>query len=385
MFHLNRRREHLIFLCRALSPWMDAQAVRESLPDTDWEGVVAIANSYFLAPALWAGLHRKGLLDELESELREYLTEMYSFNERRNRDLLAELEEVTSLLNAEGIEPLLMKGAAALVASGPYPGARFMMDLDIWVRPESLEVAADALGRAGWVPPADKNYSANAHHLPGLYRPGAVAHVELHRRLLHDEPPGKSLVDEAQTVAVTLGNGARARVMTPLFQLLHNVLHSEVSHDAYGLAYLDLRQMVNFALLAQRQEQVEWGRLEKMMQARGLGTIWSAYAHAQSRLFGHAGGSAQAAGARIHFSVRLLLFSLGPRAVWLGQFLSFIQRARNVFSRSNLEGRYGPQWQPVTHRLSHMRYLLGKYRRLEPWQRLSSSFRRSLRGWSGEC
>ncbi len=383
-FAMSRRVANLSFLCRCLSPFVEGAELREQMGAADWEGVVGIANSYFLASALWAGLEQKGLLPEVEPELRGYLRAMYEFNTQRNRELLAQVEEVTALLNEVGLQPLLMKGAAALLSPGPTPGARFMMDLDLWVEPEKIEIAAEALLRAGYgFEKEQHHYTADSHHLPGLLRPGAAGKVELHRRLLSGRGLGKQLAEGVEMEVVALANGARARVMTPVFALLHNIIHSEVSHGAHRLHYLDLRQMTNFAWLMS-QHDVEWESLEGLMQSKGLSAVWAAYTHALSGLFAASLPARPTAAARWHFTQRLAFFHLAPRHAWLWKSRAIVLQIAYVFSRGHLDGRYGERWRPIANRMQHLGYLARKYGLQRSRWNYAGRLGSSLRGWSGE-
>ena len=70
----------------------------------------------------------------------------------RNRLLIGRLTAVLALLREEGIDPLVLGGAAALLRWYPRLGLRPVKELELAVGPASLERAASAAMRAGWRP-----------------------------------------------------------------------------------------------------------------------------------------------------------------------------------------------------------------------------------------
>ena len=141
----------LSFLCQVVSPWTREEELlrlREAAGcgRVSWDAVAVLANRSNLAPALRAGLRSRRLWPYAPVELRAYLDEIYRFNEARNKHLLQDLVEVVRLLNAAGIVPMPLKGAATL-ATGFFadPAVRFMWDMDVLVPAGKLRHAVGAL------------------------------------------------------------------------------------------------------------------------------------------------------------------------------------------------------------------------------------------------
>jgi hypothetical protein len=144
------------------------------------------------------------------------------------------LESVTAL-NAHGITPMLLKGAA--LASTVYGSfsRRPMNDIDLLVRPDEERPAETALLSAGWtrdeaVP--DEFYYREHHHLaPLLDEKGTGLHLEIHRDLFPPGHPFRYAHDELRTSArtITVG-GAQALVPSPAHHVVHAAIHFVWSH-----------------------------------------------------------------------------------------------------------------------------------------------------------
>ncbi|WP_181164590.1 nucleotidyltransferase family protein [Amaricoccus solimangrovi] len=172
-------------------------------------------------------------------------------NGTRNEALREELAEVLALLDAAGIEPLLLKGAGRLADGLLGPAGRFMQDLDLLVPASRIDEAAAALEAAGYAPLAEGPQLAEEHHhLPALWREGAPAAIELHRvaQPWHQPLlPTPRLFERSSPVVI---GGRSARLPAPADALLHLVLHGQVNHRRLLSGGVLLSEVVEFALIA---------------------------------------------------------------------------------------------------------------------------------------
>ncbi|MDD2767570.1 MAG: nucleotidyltransferase family protein [Methylococcus sp.] len=250
----------LRFLCQCLSPGQGASPAliaeieRGEIP---WPALLRFAGNHWVTPALAGALQRKAMFERLPAEIQEYLDALQSLNRARNRTLCGELSNIASLLNRRGIEPVLLKGACALLP-GAYPGAedRVIGDLDILIPAGSIETAVEDIVRSGYEPYApDEPVLAEGmehhHHAPPLLHPKLPVKVELHHRLLADEADAAHLQARMTTNSVELpGGNVRVRVPDPATRLLHNFLHTQIQDHHHVRRSIDLRQLLDFAALA---------------------------------------------------------------------------------------------------------------------------------------
>jgi len=216
----------------------------------DWPAVLRLAGHHLVTPSLAAALSRKGLRDLLDDEARDYLNVVRGLNRDRNSTLRGELLVVAEVLNRIGVQPVLLKGANALLPDG-YDGAkdRVIGDLDLLVPAERLPAAADTLRALGYRD-GDIAVDASHHHLTGLHHPALPVRVELHGRPLRDMQDSARLMERAAYDDLLLEGRAHVRVLDATTRLLHNALHAQISDGQRRLRLANIRQLLDFALLA---------------------------------------------------------------------------------------------------------------------------------------
>ncbi len=292
--------QSLLLLCQLLSPFTDEAAVKPLCTGhdshrIDWEAVAFLANCANLAPALYSAVFAKGVQNLLPEQFLEYLEAMHQLNLERNAAILGQLKEIIATLASAGIPAMPLKGGAALL-TGLYGnlGDRFMMDIDLLVPESRADEAVALLLTEGYIVPDSyvemvalwKN--GKAKHYAPLVREGMPVHLELHRDLF--EVRDLQLLasrDVWQTCAMGESDGLSFAAMSPSHQLLHCILHSEISHENYKLRMLDLKQMLHFAWLCRRYgTSADWREIEKFCRDNGILLPVNAFLFATGELFG---------------------------------------------------------------------------------------------------
>jgi hypothetical protein len=257
----------------------------ESLP---WPDIVEVSSRHLVTPALagqFAG-------PSVPGEVRDYFEAMLDLNRIRNRALLGELDSVLAALNAAGIRPLLMKGAAFL-AEGclPDPGIRVTADLDLLVREPELPAASDALAAIGFRPGEGfVRTSRRHHHLPALFSESSGARVELHRHVSQRRFHG--LVNRelsfASAIEVTPGDRA-ALVASPAERIAHAIVHSQLCDRNHRRGVPELRQLLDIAFLRSRHDDgIDWHALSARFAAAGRLDVLADTLSCAEVLFGQA-------------------------------------------------------------------------------------------------
>lgn len=294
---------NFLYLCKILSPWTSDEhitGIKDAINQghMDWLALTVYANRANLAPALRHALLAKRLWEVIPPDLQEYLEEMYFFNTGRNKAIFQHLGEVLCLLNSAGITPLLMKGGAALVMDiYPDPAIRFMMDLDILVPDNMLMQSVSALEKDGYYTP-EANLRENEcfvwetckHYLP-LVKDNKTAHIELHRKVLCDIedsflPTENVWRDRQPFINDRLKNGSFV-LMSPTHQIMHCIVHSEMSHGNYKKEQLDLRQLLHFAYLCNlHMVNIDWSQVKAQLNNEAAGPALRAYLYSAEMLLG---------------------------------------------------------------------------------------------------
>lgn len=257
-----------------------------------WESVVRLANQHLVAPTLWVSLRDKGLVDYLPRDLFEYLQELYDLNTQRNQHLKIQALEAIRALNANGIEPILLKGCGFLFDNtfGDL-GARIMVDLDMLVLQQDLDACWQVLHHLGYRPKQSRFDYSNHHHRVPLSRRGAYGPIEVHKDLVrkgaaHILPTEVALLYVERLKIDDLMFG----VLTPTYRLVHNILHSEFLYPSEREDATDILRSLNDLVVISKvyHDEVDWPGIRELMDAHGEGNMLHTYLYLAHRLLGMA-------------------------------------------------------------------------------------------------
>ena len=235
-----------------------AEGERRGLAETpgEWERLVALASEQMVAPAL--GWCLEGA-DGIPAPVAHVFGALFELNDERNRRVLTTLVRATHALNAVGIQPLLLKGAAMLAAGDyPAPGLRVLLDCDLMVPPDQAQSAFAALESVGFY--AHNEPSPGHHHLPMQRDPETSVSVELHHAAAR--PNFVRMVDRAgalaQATEVGVGGGI-ALIPGANWRVAHNIVHSQIVDRRHRAARPSLRQLLDLSVLRRRHgTAIDW-------------------------------------------------------------------------------------------------------------------------------
>jgi hypothetical protein len=253
-------------------------------PKPTWEELIATARAHVVIPSLaWCARDDRSV----PGPLRTYLDAALRLNGKRNDRLCRQLEQVAAKLNAIDVEPILLKGAAHLIADiYPTSAARLMSDLDLLVPQARARDAFDAMLEIGFVVDTPLSYEDH-HHLPPMRHSETNIVIELHTRLLHtmSDPivPVSWVHEQAR---LTPFRGTRVKIPTPTILIGHGIVHDQLNHERYARKQLELRQLVDFAVVRTRHEQeIDWAELDRRFRIVGLGHVLATYLRYDRALF----------------------------------------------------------------------------------------------------
>jgi len=152
----------------------------------DWDALANTLKTHRLGPLLHWQCKQYGIAPP--APIRRLLAGLYAREKPLSKAQSEALTVIAQALEAEGIEPVILKGGALAHTVYPEPALRPMEDLDILVAPERLEQARQALSRQGFQAPAPVNrYQRLSHQLPIAQgkQDDVPIFVELHRTVLN--------------------------------------------------------------------------------------------------------------------------------------------------------------------------------------------------------
>lgn len=214
-----------------------------------WDLLIRQARSADLLARLAVRMHALELLEQVPAQARAHLRSALVVAEAQATAVRREVEQVRLALNATGIEPVLLKGGAYLMAGLPAAQGRLFSDLDILVPRAHLAEAEATLMLNGWAtthhePYDQRYYRAWMHELPPMLHIRRLTVLDVHHAIVPataDLKPDSALLLAA---ALPVPDCPGVRVLAPPDMVLHSATHlfynEEFSHGLRDVSDLDL-------------------------------------------------------------------------------------------------------------------------------------------------
>jgi len=181
-------KETLYFISKCLTISLEdknRQEIEKQLKSKsiDWDAVVKVSTGHFVFPALYCNLKRADFLKYLPQELVNYMEYITNMNRERNEQIINQAKGLNSLLLANNIRPIFLKGTGNLLA-GIYGdiAERMVGDIDFIFSKEDFPKAIIALKEFGYYRKAP--LLSNHRHYSRLIKKDSIAAVEIHKELL---------------------------------------------------------------------------------------------------------------------------------------------------------------------------------------------------------
>lgn len=253
-----------LFLERSLQSRRDssrldqARAVAKS-PGFDWPEVVRQVTHERIGPILYHSLRNQEILPP---DLERMWLEQYHATSVRNVTLLGELERAIRLLDAGGIDVIVLKGAALIETVYHSVAVRPLHDLDVLVERRHLPAAFAILAGDGYEPEGMETHHGATLEYENerlLRKAGPIdVLLEVHWSLF-DSPFYQTHLNLAwfrsSAVRGRVGD-ASALMLGPEAQLLHLAGHLMLHHQGVELLWVnDIAE-----LLAAHEGELDWGQ-----------------------------------------------------------------------------------------------------------------------------
>ena len=337
-----------------------------------WEALARLADDHgVLSPLIWALTRRSLLLpvpvgtapDGASQHPSVQLAAIYRQHLARRQRQRDQLAGILREFNRASIEPLLLKGARYLIAPpGPWAEARDMRDIDLLVRPDDAGRALAALAALGYA--RDPRPIPMDQHLPEMWHDGQPSAVEIHIESLSFSARKILTTEEVWERGTHSSSEQGAFFILPAeWQLLHGLLHHQVSDRCYAQRVLALKALWEFAMLAEGMSPDGLRSIADQMTAKRQADVLGSCLVQGNRIFGLAcpQGISITPAARAHAETTLRN-AAAPDWVRHGRHLA--DQVRFAFARETLAVRYGLDEQDVSIRTvgRHLRFLTRHYR-----------------------
>jgi len=255
--------------------------------------LIELANKNFMNFALYQGLVKSDLLSYFSDVQLEYLKEFYELNEQRNTDFLSELKDIICVLNKHHIEPVLLKGAVALVDNWyDGMGARFMRDIDFLVPEHQVDEAYKILKDIGYQEVYEddslEGHDHDAHHhCPQLQKPESALVIEVHSKPLSIKTKGvltsKQVFEQKHQVSyLEIG---RCYIPSPTHCLMVAILHTEISHSNRERGAFFLRQAMDVAKILCHYKYINLYSIESDLNSFDFKGLFPSYLYVLNYFF----------------------------------------------------------------------------------------------------
>jgi hypothetical protein len=241
------------FMKSAFEPLLNNLNGKFDAPE-DWQPMLQLASNSLTIGSLASAVLKRPEAAEVPEEIVELLEDVLKRTKKRNRRLKRQFSELLSALNAIGVQPIVMRGMAALLGSRPDPG-RLLSDIDLLVPAESRQACIDVMRSMGY------QLFQGFHGAPFsavLGRSSDVGMVDLHT----DIQPYVLEVDYDRVAPLCRPKelpAGNALLPSPTGSLLLLILHDQL-HDAdYWRGLVDLRHLVETPRLV--RSRVDWETL----------------------------------------------------------------------------------------------------------------------------
>lgn len=297
----NRYQDNSYFaLAQIVSPWSSTDnlaSIHELIVrnKTQLDFLIVLANHHLCSPQLYLSLKRLGWLDDIAEEIREYLETILFLNRERNIEILKGLQMVLTALQRHGVKAILLKGGASFVDT-LYDdlGARLMHDIDILIEKNNTETTRNCLLELGYLesdmPGMEKENlpTDDRHcHLPAFYKPETPLTVEVHYDVAYGQA-GRIFNLPAiwrNKIEGTV-SGRPVYIFDHTNRVLHNAVHALIPECEYISSSIQLRQIFEFALIAQKYKKfINWKACLTSCHDVGVADQFLAYAQTACQLF----------------------------------------------------------------------------------------------------
>jgi len=218
----------------------------------DWDAVIKVSTAHYVFPALYCNMQRANFLHYLPKELVTYMEHITNLNRERNEEIITQAKELNTLLLANNISPIFLKGTGNLLA-GLYDdiAERMVGDIDFLFSKEDYQLAITILREFGYSEVSKYDYHfPDGKHYRRLQKKNNFAAIEIHSEILGVEKYRKefnySVVEKDSQVI------NEVRVLSYANKLNLSIIANQINDHGFDYKTMALRNAYDVFLLSKK-------------------------------------------------------------------------------------------------------------------------------------
>ena len=198
----------------------------------EWDLLVRQARRADLLATVSGLIHDAGFDQTIPTDVRRHFDAHLTLVQANQTAIKWEVAQIYRTLENISEPPILLKGAAYLLADLPVSTGRIFNDIDILVPRVDIEKVEETLILAGWssghLDDYDQNYYRTwMHELPPLRNKRRGTVVDVHHTILPETGRLKPNIQKLMDAAITLSvrDDFSVRILAPVDMVLHSATH----------------------------------------------------------------------------------------------------------------------------------------------------------------
>ena len=251
-------KETLFFIAKCLTISLEEKNRDEielvlKTTDVDWEAVVKLSTSHFVFPAIYCNFKRADFLKYLPADLVDYMKHITNLNRARNIQIIQQANDLNSLLLANNIQPIFLKGTGNLLA-GIYEdiAERMVGDIDFIFSKKDFPKAITFLREFGYSEVLKQEYYPpdEFRHYRRLQKENKIAAIEIHKDFLSK----KKYTNEfnysfvSKDYQIVMG----VRVLSYANKLNLSIIANQINDNGFHFKTMPLRNAYDVFLLSKK-------------------------------------------------------------------------------------------------------------------------------------
>jgi hypothetical protein len=217
----------------------------------DWDTVVKVSTSHYVFPAIYCNFKRADFLKYLPADLFDYMKYITNLNRDRNTQIIQQAQDLNTLLLANKITPIFLKGTGNLL-EGLYEdiGERMVGDIDFLLSEKDFFKGIDIIKNDNYTKTEGQlDYFPGFRHHSRLVKQENIAAVEIHKEVIIEKYRGeynsKMISKDAQQIN-------DFSVLSFENQLSLSIITSQINDYGFELKNFSLRNAYDVFLLSKK-------------------------------------------------------------------------------------------------------------------------------------